>query len=82
MPKLHSCQRERLSEALHFSPDNRIVKCLSAWLCRQAIDERLHAPAVWMLHAGKRAEVYRSVHHAHELMELQEYVKDGVQPTA
>lgn len=48
-------------------------KCLSAWLCRQALDERLHTPTVWMLHPGKPAGVYRSVHRLHDLMELEEY---------
>lgn len=48
-------------------------KCLSAWLCRQALDERLHTPTVWMLHPGKPAGVYRSVHRLYDPMELEEY---------
>lgn len=50
-------------------------KCLSAWLCRQALDERLHTPTVWMLHPSKPAGVYRSVHRSHDQMELEEYCK-------
>jgi len=47
-------------------------KCLSAWLCRQALDDRLHTPTIWMLHPGKPAGVYRSVHRSHDQIKLEE----------